>query len=374
MAFLSTFQERVGGAGLRTTTITVLSRADEIGSGRLDALLAAGRIARRMADEPAVRAVTSTVLPVAGLLALAGRMLRHGDFVALRSLAQGPEGAVERMLMTADRFVRDEAPVPVARDVRVSLLDRLGLFGVRLSITLIRAGIDSAQGLAEELVRRSGLAELQRLIAVHFTGRGAQLKVGTALRTLEGLLRETPVPGDEALWRELERLQLSSHGLVELSLLARSRADETVLPPALRAEGERLLGADGPEAAARLGLPGDAAPEDLRAAAVEAMARWRDLARDPLAPRATRDAVAVVVHSCEALLAELDADDASALGPAQPGPGGRREEDDPRHEDQTGLDDETGAVEVGSTGDHALGDVVGEQREQPGDHEQPSRP
>jgi hypothetical protein len=305
VAFLSGFQARAGD-GLVQTTITVLSRADEVGSGRLDALLAAEGIARRMAQDPAVRAVSHAVLPVAGLLALAGRTLRHADFVALRSLAQGDRDDVEGMLLTVDRFSRPDVPVPVSRTVRLSLLERLGLFGIRLSVALIRAGVADAQGLADELVRRSGLEELQRLIAVHFTRRGGQLKAAVALRAVEAVLRERPVPGGELLWQEVERLRLASHELVELALLARLRALDGPLPMALRAEGERLLGAEGPSAAARLGLPAGASDDEVSAAALEAIKRWRSEGDHPLAGRRTRDAIDVVVQSCEAILAGLE--------------------------------------------------------------------
>ena len=322
LAFLAAFQAATGAVDVHTTTITVLSRADEIASGRLDALQAADGVARRMAGDPGVRAVSDTVVPVAGLLALAARTLRQGDFVALRSLANGPPEDVQSLLLSADRFTRPEASAPVSRDVRVSLLERLGLFGIRLSIALIRAGIADAQALAEELEQRSGLATLRRLIAVHFTQRGARLMAMTALRTLESVLRERPTAGDDLLWRELERLRLASHDVEELGLLARSRAVDGPLPGPLRAEGERLLGAEGSAPRARLGLPAEAPVEAVRAAAVEALDRWRAAAADPLAPRATVDAIDVVVQSCEELLNGVD--QRSDGFPAKPGPGGAR--------------------------------------------------
>ena len=80
------------------------------------------------------------------------------------------------------------------------------------------------------------------------------------------------------------------------------------LPEELRAEGARLLGAQGGSPAARLGmLAGDGSPDAVRRCAVEALDRWQEHADDPLAPRAVRDAVAAVVRSLEAVLAELDA-------------------------------------------------------------------
>jgi hypothetical protein len=321
VAFLAAFQAASGASDVHTTTITVLSRADEIASGRLDALQAAEGVARRMAGDPAVRAVSDTVVPVAGLLALAARTLRHGDFVALRSLGNGRPEDVQTLLLSADRFTRPDASALVSPEVRVSLLERLGLFGLRLSIALIRAGIADSQALAEELERRSGLATLQRLIAVHFTRRGARLKATTALRDLESLLRERPTAGNDDLWRELERLRLASHDVQELGLLARSRGVDGPLPGPLRAEGERLLGAEGSDPRTRLGLSADAPPEEMRAAALAALERWRAAAEDPLALRATVDAIDVVAQSCEEILAGLDRQGSDGV-PAQPGPGG----------------------------------------------------
>jgi hypothetical protein len=256
--------------------------------------------------------VSSAVVPVAGLLALAGRMMRHRDFVAFRSLATADPDDVDTMLLSADRFTRADAPVPLSADVRASLLDRFGLFGVRLSVVLLRTGVADAPALAEELLRRSGLDELQELIAVHFTRRGAQLKAANALRRLEQVLRSAPHPGTGSLWAGLERLRLSATDLAELELLARLRAVDGPLPSALLPEAERLLGAAGTGPAERLGLPAGTSREDLRAAAVEAVRRGRDEAADPLLPRAAADAMGVVVRSAESVLAGLDDDEPGA--------------------------------------------------------------
>ena len=71
-------------------------------------------------------------------------------------------------------------------------------------------------------------------------------------------------------------------------------------------EGERLLGADGPDAATRLGLPAGASDDEMRAAVLDAIERWRREGEHPLAGRATRGAIDVIVQSCEAMLAALD--------------------------------------------------------------------
>ena len=81
------------------------------------------------------------------------------------------------------------------------LLERLGVFGIRLSITMIRAGLRDATSLAADLVKRSGLDELRRLLAVQFTERRDLLKARSALLALDRILREQPLPGAECTGR-----------------------------------------------------------------------------------------------------------------------------------------------------------------------------
>ena len=316
LAFLAAVQQACGGSA--TTTLSVLSRADDAGGGQLDALITAGQLAQRTAELPAVRALSATVLPVAGLMALGGRTLRHSDFVAFRSLARADRADVETMLLTADRFRRPEVPVELSAEVRAGLLERFGLFGVRMAVALLRTGVGDGPTLADQLVARSGLAELQRVLAVQFTERGDQLKAATALRLLERLLRELPVDGDAALWRGVERVRTASLDLLELDLLARTRAADGPFPPDVRADAERLLGTHGSGAAARLGLPPTATVAELRRTARAAVDRWQAQVTDPLARRSTVDAAEVLVQEAEALLAELGpaADDESVPGSA----------------------------------------------------------
>lgn len=330
LSFLAAVQQACGG--LATTTLSVLSRADDAGGGQLDALIAAGQLARRTAEQPAVRALSANVLPVAGLMALGGRTLRHGDFVAFRALARADRSDVETMLLTADRFRRPEVPVDLSPEVRVGLVERFGLFGIRMAVALLRTGVGDAPTLADQLVARSGLGELQRLLAVQFTERGDQLKAATALRLLERLLRERPVSGDGELWAGLERARTASLDLMELDLLARTRSSDGPFPPDVREDAERLLGAHGSGVAARLGLGPEATPAELRAAATASLARWQAHAADPLARRATVDAAELLVQEAETLLLGLPSEEdeqpagsgervaeGSAAGLARPG-------------------------------------------------------
>jgi hypothetical protein len=127
------------------------------------------------------------------------------------------------------------------------------------------------------------------------------------------------VAGDGVLWHGLDRVRSGSLELPELELLSRTRLPDGPFPADTREEAERLLGATDPSPAARLGLPPDASPEQLRAAADRAVRRWQERAADPLARRAAVDAAELLVQEAEALLAALPAaDPGSAGGPPAP--------------------------------------------------------
>jgi hypothetical protein len=92
---------------------------------------------------------------------------------------------------------------------------------------------------------------------------------------------------------------------VEIELLGALRAGAITLPGDRGPEAERLLGAGGGSAAGRLGLPEDTPTDRIRAAAVEAVARWRELGESPLASPPVAEVARAVVRTLEGLVAEL---------------------------------------------------------------------
>jgi hypothetical protein len=71
-------------------------------------------------------------------------------------------------------------------------------------------------------------------------------------------------------------------------------------------EPEPEPGEPGGSAAARLGLPENATADELRRAALDAVAHWRRRAESPLTSRAATEEAEAEVRSCEEILAELD--------------------------------------------------------------------
>jgi hypothetical protein len=304
--FLESFYDQGVAKATPINTIAVLSRADEIGVGRLDALSSARRIARRYRADDKIRGLCQTVVAVAGLLAQTGRTMRQQEFAALNTLAGLPRADLDALLLSVDRFSRSELAEPDS-ETRRALMDRFGLFGVRLSTTLIRQGIKDPNQIATELVRRSGLDELRSVLATQFTERRDLLKARSALLAIDLVLTREPRPASAPLAAEVERILAGAHEFAELRLLSTLRSGAIKLSPEVLDEAERLLGGEGGSAAARLGLDPAAAadPRAMRAAALDAVTRWQRRAESPLSGRAVSDVARVVVRSVEGVLAQL---------------------------------------------------------------------
>jgi energy-coupling factor transporter ATP-binding protein EcfA2 len=286
-------------------TILVLSRADEVGGGRIDALTSARQLARRYRREVPVRAVCQTVVAVSGLLGVAGRTLREPEFAALRTLAAVPREELAVHLLSADRFTADGVPVDLDRAVRGELLARFGLSGIRLCTTLVRTSCPTQSLLARELIRRGGLDELRECMNQLFLDRRRVLKARSALLALGSVVRADSRPGSRRLLMDLDRALANAHDFQELRLLACLRAGRTTLPAGLDQEARRLLGAAGTEIAARLGAAYEPSEEELWALGADALARWRGQTENPAFTEDQRRAARLVVRSCEGMLTEL---------------------------------------------------------------------
>ena len=306
VGFLEAFHQRQFAGVTPVNAIGVLSRADEVGAGRIDAIDIAERVAADYRRDPRVRGLVQTVLPVAGLLAEAAVGLRERDAAALSALARGGPVA-DALLLTAQRFAGADGAADgiVAAAARRELLASMGLSGVRLSVALLRAGVvHDAVGLARELRRRSGLDALRDTLLTRFAQRRDVLKAQAALGAVERVLARRQVPGAERLRAQVEAVLAGAHELTELRLLNDLRTGTVELGgEELTAEAEALLGADGTDVRARLRLPPDAPVTALRPAVITAVRRWQREAASPAAAADARRAAAVLRRSGEALLA-----------------------------------------------------------------------
>lgn len=304
--FLKSFRDATSAQSGTVNALVVLSRADEIGAGRIGSLLAARNIAMRYRNDETLRSVAIGVLPVAGRLAQTARTLQQREFDALRELTSLDRKARERLLISADRFVQAPVPAGWSPDDRAELLDRFGLFGIRLATVLIQNGFSELQPLARELARRGGLDEFVDLIATHFRMRAGQLKARSALVGVQTLVRRRPRAGTGELSTAVEAILAGAHEFRELRLLATAHTSGIALEPELTAEMLRLVGGEGTLPTQRLGLKRDTPRTEVRSQALAQVQRWRIRAEHPLTDRGTAELCRIVVRSCEGILAQTD--------------------------------------------------------------------
>ena len=283
IAFLEAFHGPGAGQGTPVNSIAVLSRADEIGAGRLDALDSARWIARRYETDPRVRGLASTVVSVASLLAETAATLEEREAESLRLLARESLSTVESLVLSADHF-RAPGPGPLTIELREELLARFGMFGVRFAIDAYHNGQwASAADLPRMLSARSGLPTLRDAIQGRFAARSRQLVSRSVLIEL-GRLAESGAFGP-AIVRRLEELQSGAHEFAELAMLDLALSGDAGFSDDERTEAERVTAAS--SLAVRAGCEPEATSSAIQAAAIAGVARWRERAANPLATRST---------------------------------------------------------------------------------------
>lgn len=303
IALLKQIGELVGGSAGALGVIGVASRADEIGAGRIDAMLSAKDVAQRFTSELERTGVCQAVVPVSGLLALTARTLRQSEFVALEKLAGVEPGELTKAMLSVDRFVREDPALPVDAATRAALLDRFGMFGLRISIAVLRAGVKDSVALAEELLDRSGLVALRDVIDQQFAQRSDLLKAHTALVSLRTVVQRHPVYATPRILADIDPLLADTHAFEELRLLSQLRSRPTTLNDDEMASLRRVIGGSGTDVASRLGLSAADADDGPRAA-FSAAQRWRRRADHPLNDPFTARACRAAVRSAEAIVAE----------------------------------------------------------------------
>jgi hypothetical protein len=312
VGFLEAFHDALSRRRTPVNSIGVLSRADEIGSCELNAMEVADRIARRYEDDPRLRRLCPIVVPVDGLLAHSSVTLQEREFTLLSRIARAGRSEVEQLLLTADRFLARTTSIRMTADERILLLDRFGLFGVRLSVHLIAdQGVDTASELAIQLAQRSGLVRLRSALLKQFDRRSRVLRARSALLELHEILGSDGFGDRTALLAELEALYASTNAFAEVDLLSALHAGEVDLKQSRLEILDRLMGSKGDDPQSRLGLRPEASESEIREAALTALQVWQRAAEHPLSSSQARAAARVAIRTLEGLMS--DALDDAAL-------------------------------------------------------------
>jgi len=304
--FLEAFMDRSLSRPSPVNAIAVLSRADEIGAGRLDALASAQTIAGRYRADDRIRSLCAAVIPVAGLIAETGTTFREDEMETLRSLGTMPAEELTSLLLSVDRFV-DPASSPLPSQTRRDLLARLGLFGVRYCLAALREQrVGTATEMSRDLIAASGIDRLSELLEDHFAGRARRLKARSALVGLKEIARTLSVTDPDAargLAAAVEQVESSAHELAELRLWHLALSGTIVLDPADMDEIRRLTAET--DAAARLGVTRDTDRESMAAAAQAGVDRWRTRAAHPMTSREVQEVCEILARSYEGIFTDL---------------------------------------------------------------------
>jgi len=183
---LAAFRAALSRSGLSVVNaVGVLSRIDELGTGKGDPWPEATRIAAGY--EARLRALLSGVVPVVGMLAQATLAdgLTDEDARWLRDLARAAPANERRYLLSSLDDLLGWRDCPVSAEARRRLWRLLGGYGLRESLALIDAGTAGRSALAAALWRRSGVDGLFEAIRHRFVAGADGLRANAAVAALD---------------------------------------------------------------------------------------------------------------------------------------------------------------------------------------------
>ena len=236
----------------------------------------------------------SSIVPVVGLLAETvetGRWNEH--FAALvAELGEVDDGQRLMSLQAAGLFLRQSDRV--SQYDRAELLDRLGLYGIRLAIEDSRRGNRGAAAMARTIMAASGFGGVRGAIDGVFRRRADSIKAALALHRISMVAalsssNETKSHVGNAIEGLLAQREF--HRLQELEVLSTITSGRIELPEGWMGEAVRLI--NGYTPGERLGMP-DASRPELIEAARDASKRWKVYSVTGASP--DQEAVASAIH------------------------------------------------------------------------------
>ncbi len=298
------------GSGVRASALNVagvISKVDLLGPWDAVADRAAD-LARRQSEM--LSAAVSAVIPVVGLLA---ETVETGHFTerdgqAIRELADLGEEALERLFLSADRFTSRDAPV--SGGDRQRLIERLGLYGLRVATRAAADTRASGADLATALRAASGIERLRDTVSSTFGRFSDALKADRAMLALERMSYEVESQDRDLAHRiraglESLRLDRGMQVLGELHALQECADPTAGIPDDLAGEVRRVIGAT--TDAGRVGLPSGAGPNEIRTAASAQVTRWRAFVNGGSATPAAVRVAEILRDSYESVWARAEA-------------------------------------------------------------------
>jgi GTPase Era involved in 16S rRNA processing len=311
--YLGAFLDHSVVGASAANAIAVLTRADEIGAGRPDALDSAARIADRYSADPRVRAMCTAVVPVVGLMGETGQSLTESEAATIRAVAGQSDADLTEQLVSADRFAGAIGEVP--QEQRVELLDRLGLYGIRVAVVFARQA--AAEGrrltafdLGRYLTGQSGLVGLSRAMERYFVPQADALKARSALLGLRAVahhVAETDAALSDRQLGRLEQLEAAAGELLVQRIRFLLTSGEVRMSEIEIDVAERFLATT--DLTDRLQLPEDSDAEAIRTRAQQFVDRWRGQSGGGLLDPVTAEAFDGLVRIAEGVYLSLTTSD-----------------------------------------------------------------
>ena len=148
--------------------VAVLSRSDEIGVCRLDAMVP---LSRSRCGTQATIACGGCARRSSRSQACSDRPPRPWPRPSCRPSARWPPcppPIANELFLSSDRFRDDDPELPLTAIERDDLLVRFGLFGVRYAVHLLARRVSTGPELARQLLAVSGIDELRRVLTAEF--------------------------------------------------------------------------------------------------------------------------------------------------------------------------------------------------------------
>ena len=241
---------------------------------------------------------------MAGLLAETGLTLREDEVADLRTLAATDAGDARADAALGRGVLRRQRQRPHRRAAPRAARPARHVRRARRAPRDRRRRDDRGRSSGPRSSSARASTSLRPIIAEHFLPRARVLQARSALvalRRLAARLQATdPAHGRPRLDREAERIEAGAVEFAQLRAAHLVASGAVAVNEAERAELERLLLAS--SAAAALGLGASAPADEVRAAALAGVSRWRNRA-GPLADPALVEVCETAARSCEAIYA-----------------------------------------------------------------------
>ncbi len=300
---LERFHAACGSVMSGITAIGALTKVDESPNGFADGLRS---IEQLSVQHPVVRRYFYAIEPVVGPAAFGAQTLTAADHATLQQLAALDDAVVQKLLLDVNRFCTREYPpetaIPGVAD-RARLFERLGRYGVRTGVALLRGGV-ARDALADVLLQRTGVDRLRTIVTAHFGGRAFLIKARSALSLVReqafGLgerLRGPAALAAQGIAARVDAIVANELRFREFGVLERHYAGALPFDDKGVRELLRVTGEDGPDCWARLGAARDLPLERLQAIAQDRERAWRTRALDAFEGLHLQEAARVVADS-----------------------------------------------------------------------------